>query len=70
MIVEFCKGDRVKTPMGLGTVVYKRMEAPAYIKAEAYSICLDSKKEESERPPFSSYSGTMFPANEVMVIDV
>lgn len=57
--------QRVKTKLGLGTVVYVRNAPPSYTVPEVYSICLDEKKKESEQPPFRSYSGTIFPADEV-----
>lgn len=62
---QFDKGDRVNTSLGAGTIVYKRMAPPNYSVAEAYSVCLDSKKAASELPPFPSYTGTMLPADQV-----
>ena len=61
----FDKGKRVTTPSGPGTVVYCRFTPPTYSEPEAYSVCLDSKKAESERPPFNSYTGTIFKADMV-----
>lgn len=61
----FDKSDRVITPGGPGAVVYRRMAPPTYSEAEAYSVCLDSKKVESEKPPFPSYTGTVYPAGDV-----
>lgn len=61
----FDRGDRVNTPMGYGTVISKRMSAPDYIEVAAYSIFLDSKKEEMEKSPFINYSGTMFIAKDI-----
>jgi hypothetical protein len=61
----FDKGDRVSTPAGTGTILYRRMAAPDYNSVAAYSVCLDTKKIESEKPPFPFYSGTIFKAEEV-----
>ncbi len=61
------RGDRVITPGGPGEVISKRMSAPTFTEAEAYSVCLDSKKAESEKPPFPSYSGTTYPAADVQM---
>lgn len=61
----FCKGDKVVTPKGPGTVVYTRMKAPDYSQPEAYSVLLDSAKQASEQPPFPTASGTIFPSDEV-----
>lgn len=52
-------GDRVKTPGGTGSVVFKRMQAPDYSRVEAYSIRLDSEMHRR------TYTGTMFKAEEV-----
>lgn len=54
----FDKGDRVNTTMGPGTVVYRRLTE--FGEVSAYSVLLDSKKEESEKPPFKTYTGTIF----------
>jgi len=62
--MEFNKGDRVTTHLGPGTVVYKRMKPPTFSEVEVYSVCLDHKKAESEKPPFSSYSGTIVKAED------
>jgi hypothetical protein len=62
---QFQAGDKVNTPLGPGTVVYLRMKAPELREAGMYSVCLDSRKAESEQPPFPSYSGTTFPAEQV-----
>lgn len=62
---QFDKGDRVNTPLGAGSVIYSRMAGPDYCSVAAYSVCLDSRKAESEQPPFPSYSGTVFPAEQV-----
>lgn len=61
----FDKGDRVMTPLGPGAVAYRRMAPPTYSEVEVYSVCLDSKKAESEKPPFPSYTGTIFKADQV-----
>lgn len=61
----FSKGQRVRTRLGEGSVVYVRLRYPDYQEAEAYSVCLDSKKALSEQPPFPNYTGTIFAANEV-----
>jgi hypothetical protein len=61
----FIKGDRVKTPLGNGSVLWKRMAGPDWISVECYSVELDSKKAEALLPPFPYYSGTVFPAEEV-----
>lgn len=61
----FDKGDRVMTPHGAGTVAYRRMAPPTYSHPEVYSVVLDHKKAETERPPFPSYSGTIIPAEDV-----
>lgn len=56
------KGDRVMTPCGPGSIVYKRMAAPTFQEVDVYSVFLDSRKAEMEKPPFPSYSGTIFKA--------
>jgi len=53
------KGDRVSTPDGLGTVVYKRMEAPDYCKVAAYNVRVDAT---CSNP---NYSGTIYMAKDV-----
>lgn len=55
----FDRGDRVMTPGGMGTVVYKRMEAPDYVQVAAYSVKLDTA---IHNP---NYTGTLYPAREV-----
>ncbi len=62
---EFDKGDRVMTHLGPGTVVYKRMKPPTFSEVEVYSVCLDHRKAESEKPPFPSYTGTIIKAEDV-----
>jgi hypothetical protein len=63
--MDFDKGDRVITPQGVGTVVYKRMKPPTFGEVDVYSVCLDHKKAETEQPPFPSYTGTIFKADMV-----
>ncbi len=67
-MMNFEKGQRVNTPLGEGAVVYQRMAPPSYTEVEAVSVLLDSKKAESERPPFPSYSGTTFPAEQISLL--
>ena len=62
---QFDKGDPVMTPSGPGTVVYKRMASPDYTTVQMYSVALESRVAESAKPPFPSYSGTAFPADQV-----
>ena len=71
-MANFIKGQRVivKAPepwegFKLGTVVYQRMKAPQFSEVEAVSVLLDEKKAASQKPPFPSYSGTIFPAEQV-----
>ncbi len=61
----FDKDARVMTHLGPGTVVYRRMKPPTYSEVEVYSVCLDHKKAESEKPPFNTYTGTIVPADKV-----
>ncbi len=61
----FDKGARVMTPGGAGSVISCRMAGPTYSEVASYSVCLDSKKAESERPPFPTYNGTTYPADQV-----
>lgn len=61
----FDKGNRVMTPQGAGEIASKRMAPPTFTEVQAYSVILDHKKKESERPPFPSYNGTTFPASDV-----
>lgn len=66
MSQQFDKGDRVMTHLGPGTVVSRRMDHLGDINQVAcYSVCLDHKKEESEKPPFRTYTGTTIPAENV-----
>jgi len=62
---QFDRGDKVMTPLGPGKVNYKRMAAPTYAEAEVYSVLLDDKVEATKHPPYPSYSGTIFPAEDV-----
>jgi hypothetical protein len=50
---QFSTGDRVQTKYGDGTVVSKRMAAPDYSEAAAYSVCLDHCADRA------GYSGTI-----------
>lgn len=59
------KGDRVTTPGGSGTVVYRRVLGPDFQQVGHYSVALDHKVAEQDRPPFPSYTGTIYPASEV-----
>ena len=61
-MIIFDKGDRVVTPQGAGTVVYKRMAAPNYATVLVYSVALDSKVSNDKEP---NYVGTLYPAKEV-----
>jgi hypothetical protein len=63
------KGDRVSTPLGNGSVLWKRMLGPDYRDVDSYSIELDSKKAEALVEPFPFYNGTIFPAEEVQAED-
>jgi hypothetical protein len=57
--MDFESGDRVMTPHGLGTVVFKRMAPPHFLDAGSYSIRLDSQ---DKRP---GYTGSSYPAKDV-----
>jgi hypothetical protein len=57
--MNFKPGTPVMTSMGRGEVVFSRMAAPTYSEAEAYSIKLDSRKNDP------TYTGTMFSASDV-----
>lgn len=52
-------GDRVTTPGGPGSVVYRRMAPPSYSEAAVYSVRLDSRAGDPR------YSGTIYPAGQV-----
>jgi len=56
----FEPGERVTTPLGPGTIVYKRMAPPAYAEPEAYNVFLDDKKE------IPGYTGTIIGAALVL----
>lgn len=60
----FEKGDRVSTPLGPGVVVYKRYGS-SDSEVAAYSVALDHKVAAMQLPPFPSYTGTIFAANDV-----
>lgn len=51
----FDQGDRVRTPLGAGVVVYRRMAPPSYGEVQAYSVKLDGKE----------HAGAVFPAEQV-----
>mgnify|MGYP005611392031 FL=1 len=55
-----CRGERVRTPQGAGTVAYARMAPPTFSEVEVYSVKLDR---EAERRP--TYQGTIFVAADV-----
>ena len=57
----FDQFDRVLTPEGPGTVVYKRMNPPDYCEPAAYSVRLDSPA----APYHTPGAGTVFPAEKV-----
>jgi hypothetical protein len=59
----FCRGDRVKTPEGCGTVAFQRLAPPDYTEAVAVSVCLDNKMHDP------AYSGTIFSAYQVKILD-
>lgn len=54
----FDQGDRVKTPKGPGSVVFRRMAPPSFAAAEAYSVQLDGR-----------HMGMMFKAEDVRAIE-
>lgn len=60
--MNFYQGERVKTPNGIGTVVYQRMKAPDYSSAEAVSVKLDNVIR-------YDYVGTIFKAEDIQSID-
>lgn len=60
---QFEKGDRVNTPFGPGTIAFKRMAAPTYSEAQAYSVVLDEKADRI------GYTGTMVSADDVESAD-
>lgn len=55
----FDQGDRVITPEGRGTVVYRRMAPPTYAEPAAYSVRLDSRAGDP------TYNGTIYAARDV-----
>lgn len=61
----FDKDDRVSTPQGPGTVVYRLMSSSDFSKVSAYSVCLDARKQKEIKSPFTSYTGTIIPAAQV-----
>lgn len=56
---EFYAGDRVSTPQGPATVLYRRMSAPDFARVASYSVRLDSKANAL------GYSGTLYAAEQV-----
>ena len=65
----FKLGTRVQTPHGVGTIVGNRMMSPSYNEVGSYIVSLDAKQAASNKPPFPSYTGTVFPANQVKEIN-
>ena len=59
----FDQGDRVDTPGGPGTVVYKRMAAPDFVEVAVYSVKLDN----SHYSPNGS-TGTLYQAKQVKAL--
>ena len=57
--MTFCKGERVDTPQGPGTVVYQRMLSPEYVEAAAVNVRLDSRHRDI------TYTGTIYLAGLV-----
>lgn len=57
--MKFEQSQEVMTPKGKGRVAYQIMKGPDYEEAMSVSVILDSKKS------YISYSGTLFPAEEV-----
>lgn len=56
--MRYTKGQRVRTPAGLGTIAYERLAAPDYTEAEAVSVVLDGETR-------AGYVGTIFRAATV-----
>jgi hypothetical protein len=56
----FDRGDRVITPGGTGSIIFKRMKPPTFGEVDVYSVRLDSRAKED---PF--YSGTIYEAEMV-----
>ncbi len=59
MSARLRKGDRVKTPGGLGTVVYVRLGGMNFDELRAVSVALDQKIH------LSGYVGTVYLAENV-----
>lgn len=57
--MNFVKGERVMTPLGVGRVAYQRMAPPDYTNAEVVSVLLD------DRINNTGYNGSLFPADKV-----
>lgn len=54
------KGERVTTPLGLGTVAYVRMSAlSGFTEAQSVSVVLDARRDDA------GYGGTTFAASDV-----
>lgn len=51
--------ERVITPEGPGTVIYKRMKPPEYSEVAAYSVKLDSRKDHP------NYHGTIYAPDQL-----
>jgi energy-converting hydrogenase Eha subunit B len=60
-MTDLQKGDRVLTPGGPGSILYKRMAAPDFATVAAYSVDLDARA--SHLDP--TYAGTVYPAADV-----
>ena len=58
-MTTFDMGDRVMTPHGAGTVVYRRMAPPSYAEPAAYSVKLDK---------FPTHTGAIYQASEVRLL--
>jgi len=56
-------GNRVMTPEGLGTVVYRRMAPPDFKEPASYCVRLDALMSGPEYR--LSYTGTIYPASLV-----
>ena len=59
----FDQGNRVMTPGGAGTVVYRRMKAPDYYEVAAYSVRLDRLS------GVVGYCGNIYLAHEVKALE-
>lgn len=61
--MNFFKGQKVKTPLGEGTVAWQRMAPPSYSQAEAVSVRLSGHEADY------NYTGTVFSADKVMPLE-